>query len=139
MDIVLRRLTADEGFVLDSAVEDVFDGPIDARRVAAYLAEPSHVMMVAMAGERVVGQCAAVVHRHPDKATELYIDEIGVAPEFKRRGIARRLLEGMLAVGKAMGCEEAWVGTENDNHPARGLYEKQGATAETFAMHVIKL
>ena len=45
----------------------------------------------------------------------------------------------MLALGKALGCEEAWVGTESDNQPARGLYEKQGATAETFAMYVIKL
>jgi len=88
MNIVLRRLTAGDAFVLDSVAEDVFDGPIDAERLAAYLAEPSHVMMVAMAGERVIGQCAAVVHRHPDKATELYIDEIGVAPEFKRKGIA---------------------------------------------------
>jgi len=139
MNIVLRRLTAGDAFVLDSVAEDVFDGPIDAERLAAYLAEPSHVMMVAMAGERVIGQCAAVVHRHPDKATELYIDEIGVAPEFKRKGVARRLLEGMLALGKALGCGEAWVGTESDNQPARGLYEKQGATAETFAMYVIKL
>jgi len=139
MNIVLRRLTAGDAFVLDSVAEDVFDGPIDAERLAAYLAEPSHVMMVAMAGERVIGQCVAVVHRHPDKASELYIDEIGVAPEFKRKGIARRLLEGMLVLGKALGCGEAWVGTESDNQPARGLYEKQGATAETFAMYVIKL
>src|SRR5215471_15847862 len=139
MEIVFRRLTADDGFVLDSVAEDVFDEPIDARRLADYLAERSHIMMVAIAGQLVVGQCAAVVHRHPDKATELYIDEIGVAPEFKRRGIARRLLEDMLALGKALGCEEAWVGTESDNQPARGLYETQGATAEAFAMYVIKL
>ena len=139
MDIVFRRLTADDGFVLDSVAEDVFDEPIVAKRLAAYLTDPNHVMIVAIAGERVVGQCAAVIHRHPDKATELYIDEIGVAPEFKRRGVARRLLEDMLAFGKALGCEEAWVGTESDNQPARGLYETQGATAEAFAMYVIKL
>src|SRR5262249_40742400 len=136
---VFRRLTAGDDFVLNSVAEDVFDEPIDAKRLAAYLADPGHVMMVAIAGEQVVGQCAAVIHRHPDKATELYIDEIGVAPEFKRTGIARRLLKDMLAFGKALGCEEAWVGTESDNRPARGLYETQGATAEVFAMYVIKL
>ena len=31
----------------------------------------------------------------------------------------------MLAHGKAIGCEEAWVGTEPDNLPARGLYEQR--------------
>src|SRR5262250_726774 len=106
MDIAFKRLTSGDAWILDSVAEDVFDEPIDATRLAAYLADPSHVMMVAIAGEQVVGQCAAVIHRHPDKATELYIDEIGVAPEFKRRGVARRLLEDMLAFGKALGCEE---------------------------------
>ena len=33
------------------------------------------------------------------------------------------LTERALAHGKAIGCEEAWVGTEPDNLPARALYE----------------
>ncbi len=84
-------------------------------------------------------KCAAVIHRHPDKPTELYIDEVGVAPSFQRRGIARRLLSEMLALGKALGCEEAWVGTEHDNHPARSLYQSRGAAGEPFVMYVLRL
>jgi aminoglycoside 6'-N-acetyltransferase I len=45
----------------------------------------------------------------------------------------------MLAIGRSLGCEEAWVGTEPDNVPARSLYEKLGATAEPFVMYVPKL
>ena len=96
-------------------------------------------MVVALCDGEVVGQVAAVVHRPPDKVTELYVDEVGVTPALHRQGIARRMLEEMLALGKELGCGEAWVGTEPDNLPARGLYEARGAAAEPFVMYVFKL
>ena len=96
--------------------------------------------MVAIADGEVVGQVAAVVHRHPDgRPTELYIDEVAVAPALQRQGVARRLLDAMLALGKDLGCEEAWVGAEPDNIPAKNLYEPRSAPAETFAMYVLRL
>jgi ribosomal protein S18 acetylase RimI-like enzyme len=139
MQIAITRLTADDDALLDRVADDVFDEPIDPRRLAAYLAEPNHLMIVALADGEVVGQCAAVIHRHPDKVTELYIDEVGVAPAWQRRGIARQMLDAMFALGKSLGCAETWVGTEPDNHPARGLYEARGVTAEPFVMYVFKL
>ena len=96
-------------------------------------------MTVALGDGEIVGQVAAVIHRHPDKATELYIDEVGVTPALQRQGIARQLLQAMLALGRSLGCEEAWVGTEPDNEAARGLYEGLGVTAEPFVMYVVKL
>lgn len=139
MKVEIRRLTPDYAAILDRVADEVFDEPVDPKRLAAYLAEPGHIMLVALAGDEVVGQCAAVIHRHPDKATELYIDEVGVAPAFQRQGIARRMLDEILALGKAAGCEEAWVGTEPHNQPARSLYESRGAEAETFVMYVYEL
>ena len=139
MQIEFRRVTADDAALFGHVADDVFDEPVDPRRLAAYLAEPNHLMIVALADGEVVGQCAAVIHRHPDKVTELYIDEVGVAPAWQRRGIARHMLDEMFALGKSLGCEEAWVGTEPDNVAARGLYEARGATAEPFVMYVFKL
>ena len=113
----------------------------DSRRPEAaccYLAETGTQGRSACDGE-VVAQVAAVVHRHPDKATELYIDEVGVAPAFQRQGIARWMLDEMFAIGRARGCKEAWVGTEHDNVPARRLYESGGSEAEPFVMYVYKL
>jgi aminoglycoside 6'-N-acetyltransferase I len=110
--------------------------------LAAFLAEPGHIMLVALSGGIVVGQCAGIVHRHPDKMTELYLDEVGVAPAFQRKGIARALVERMFAIGRELGCGEAWVGTEPDNLPARGLYERLDARhdeAEDFVMYVYRL
>ena len=139
MDVEIRRLLPDDAALLERVAVEVFDEPVDPKRVAAYLIEPGHFMIVALAGNEVVGQCAAVIHRHPDKATELYIDEVGVTPAFTRRGIARRMLDAMFALGKSVGCEEAWVGTEDDNRAGRGLYESGGAVGEPFLMYVYQL
>ena len=138
----ILRLCSGDAAVLDRIAEDVFDEPVRPDRLAAYLAAPGHIMLVAISGGSVVGQCAAVVHRHPDKVTELYIDEVGVTPAFQRKGIARAMVERMLAIGKELGCGEAWVGTEPDNLPARGLYERlevKRDEAETFVMYVYRL
>jgi ribosomal protein S18 acetylase RimI-like enzyme len=139
VDIEIRRVGPGDAALFDRVADGVFDQPIERARLAAYLAEPGHHLIVAISGGEVVGQVAAVVHRHPDKPTELYIDEVGVAPAFHRRGIARRMLEAMFAWGKEVGCEEAWVGTEPNNAPARGLYESHGAAAEPFVMYVYEL
>ena len=117
----------------------MFDEPVDSKRLAAYLAEPGHYMIVAIADGVVIGQCAAVIHRHPDKVTELYIDEVGVAGGFRRQGVARRMLDAMFALGNSLGCGEAWVGTEHDNVPARRLYKSRGAEAEPIVMYVYEL
>jgi ribosomal protein S18 acetylase RimI-like enzyme len=139
MAVAIRRLTPHDAAILARVADGVFDEPVDPARLAAYLEAPGHFLLVALAGDRVVGQCAAVIHRHPDKRTELYVDEVGVAPGFRRRGLARRLLDEMLALGRAAGCAEAWVGTEPDNRPARALYESRGAAAEPFVMYVLGL
>ena len=134
MEIETRRLTAGDAQILDHVAEGVFDEPIRSERVIRYLAEPNHHMIVALVDGQVVGQVAAVIHRHPDKPTELYVDEVGVVPAMHRRGIGRRLFDEMLALGRELGCEEAWLGTEPDNVAARALYERRAGPGELFLM-----
>ena len=89
-----------------------------------FLADPRHHLVVACAGTTVVGMATALHYVHPDKPTELWINEIGVAPPYRRRGIGTRLLEALFAHGRAIGCREAWLGTEESNLAARRLYAK---------------
>lgn len=127
MSVAIRLLGPGDARVLDRVAPEVFDEPVRADRAAEVLAEPGHLLLVALDGDLVVGQCAAVVHRHPDKATELYIGEVGVSPAWQRQGIGRGLVTGMLEIGRDRGCAAAWLGTEHDNAAARGLYEGLGA------------
>ncbi|TPL38801.1 GNAT family N-acetyltransferase [Mesorhizobium sp. B2-4-6] len=142
MNVEIRRLHPGDDALVMLAADDVFDAPVRPDRLAAYLASPGHFMIVATIDQTVVGQCAAVIHRHPDKVSELYIDEVGVAPPFQRQGIARKMLDAMFEIGHEHGCEEAWVGTEPDNEPARALYETRKelhGKAEDFVMYVYRL
>jgi ribosomal protein S18 acetylase RimI-like enzyme len=142
MNMEIRRLFAGDDALVMQVAADVFEEPVRSDRLAAYLREPGHFMIVALADSLVVGQCAAVIHRHPDKVSELYIDEVGVSPAFQRQGIARDMLDAMFAIGREHGCEEAWVGTEPGNVAARALYESRKephGPAEDFVMYVNEL
>jgi ribosomal protein S18 acetylase RimI-like enzyme len=140
MSIEIRRVGPGDEALFERVADDVFDYPVDHDTLAGYLAAPGHHFVVAIAGGEVVGQAAAVVHKHADeRPVELYIDEVGVAPAFRRKGIARLMLDELFALGRELGCAEAWVGTEADNVAATTLYETRGAAPEPFVMYVFAL
>lgn len=139
MTIELKRMQAGDEAAFGRVAPEVFDEPVHPERLAAYLREPGHLMLLAFADGVVVGQCAGVIHRHPDKVTELYVDEVGTASTHRRLGIATRLLEAMFAWGRELGCEEAWLGTELDNLEANGLYRKAGGRRDTIAYYEFDL
>jgi ribosomal protein S18 acetylase RimI-like enzyme len=140
MPITLKRLAAGDEAVFDRVDPDVFDEPIHPERMHAYLREPGHFMVLALDGDLVVGQCAAVIHKHPDKPTELYIDEVGTATSHLRQGIATAMMEEMFRWGRELGCEEAWLGTELDNDAANGLYRRfKPKEDEAFQYYLFRL
>lgn len=135
MNFDIHRLTPHNTDLLERVAEEVFDEPVRADRLAAYVAEPGHLLLLGLAQGEVIAQVAAVIHRHPDKPTELYIDEVGVTPAFHRQGVATRMLEEMFAIGRSLGCKEAWVGTEPDNEAAGALYRRFGAEPQAIVMY----
>jgi ribosomal protein S18 acetylase RimI-like enzyme len=139
MEIRLKRMQPGDDLDFTEVHPDVFDEPIHPERLEAYLAEPGHLMILAFDGDLVVGQCAGVIHRHPDKVTELYVDEVGVAPTHLRQGIATRMVEAMFAWARELGCREAWLGTELDNLEANGLYRKLGGKPDHMHYYEFKL
>lgn len=139
MPIQIKRMQPGDELDFAEIAPDVFDEPIHPERLEAYLLEPGHLMLLAFDNGIVVGQCAAVIHRHPDKVTELYIDEVGTASTHLRQGIATRMVEAMFAWGRELGCREAWLGTELDNIEANGLYAKIGGKGEKMVYYEFEL
>ncbi|HEX9940224.1 MAG TPA: GNAT family N-acetyltransferase [Longimicrobium sp.] len=139
MNIDIRMLGPDDATVLQRVADDVFDHAVDPRWAAAFLADARHHMLVALDDGVVVGMVSAVDYVHPDKAPQLWINEVGVAPSHQRRGIARRLLDAMLAHGRTLGCTEAWLGTEDDNEAANALYRSAGSKPEPFVLYSFDL
>ena len=120
--VEVRRIGSADEAAFDRIAPEVFDEAVDPARLRAYLTTPGHLLVLAFDGDLAVGQCAGVVHRHPDKPTELYVDEVGTASSHRRQGIARAMLDALFEWGRELGCTEAWLGTELDNEAANALY-----------------
>ena len=90
--------------------------------MAKYVTEESHIMLIALHKNVVIGQVLSVIHRHPDKSTELYVDDLGVSPKFQRQGIATLMFKELLLLARERGCKEIWMTTEPDNEQAKGFY-----------------
>ena len=139
MSIDILLLRADNAHLLQRVAADVFDEQIDERWTRRFLQDASHHMMLAIDDDVVVGMASAVDYVHPDKAPQLWINEVGVASSHRRRGIGRMLIDALLAHGRTLGCTEAWLGTEHDNVPARALYESAGSKPEPFVLYSFPL
>lgn len=126
MSITVRTLGPDDAPLLSHVAPDVFDHAVDPRWTAEFLNDPRHHLAVALDGDLIVGIASAVHYVHPDKAPELWVNEVGVAPSHWRQGIGRQLLDALFARGRDVGCQMAWVLTEPDNTAARRLYAAVG-------------
>ena len=140
-EVEIRLLGAGDGAVLTRVAPEVFDGPVVDDLRDEFLSDPRHHLVVATSGGEVVAFASGVHYVHPDKPPTLFVNEIGVAPTWRRRGLARRLLAALLERGRAIGCTEAWVGTEISNAPARALYAAAGGVEdpEPFALFTFPL
>ena len=139
MSIQIKHLEVGDEAMLERVATDVFDAEINLDYLRSYLAEASHHMIVAVKDNEVVGQIRAVLHKHPDRPNELYIDNLGVTPTLQRQGIATKLFDAMLELGKRLGCEEAWLATESDNSQAKGFYESHAVKPEPMVFYLFKL
>ncbi len=129
--VVVRILSAPEHAVLKNVAADVFDDEVDARLVKEFLVDPRHHLAVALTEEgQVVGMASGVHYVHPDKAPQLFINEVGVSASYEGQGIGKRLLGVLLQRASELGCTEAWTATEPDNDRAQALYSRAGGVKD---------
>jgi len=95
-----------------------------------FLRSPGHHLLLAYVDERPVGMITGMEMTHPDKGTEMFVYELGVEPEHRRRGIAAALVQELRALAEQRGCYGMWVNTEASNTPARAVYRGAGADEE---------
>ncbi|MEU4239186.1 GNAT family N-acetyltransferase [Actinoplanes sp. NPDC026619] len=114
------------------AAADLFDAPPLPAATERFLASPGHHLLFAYdEGGRPVGMISGVEMTHPDKGTEMFVYELGVAPVARLKGIGARLVTELAGIARANGCYGMWVGTEVDNEAALATYRRAGATEET--------
>jgi len=135
MAFSITRVTPETAGLLDRVADDVFDDAIDPVLLAAYLADPNCLMFVASSEGRVVGQGRGMWHRNPDRAPDFYIDNLGVAPSHRRRGIATALMNALVTAGTAGNVTDVWLATEADNNAAVAFYRAYGLIETRVLMY----
>lgn len=126
MTFEIKLLTPDDAALVLGAEAGVFDHAPQAPLTEGFLRDPRHHLVAALHEGRVIGFVSAVHYGHPDKAPELWINEVGVAEAYQQRGVGRQMLDAMLAHGRELGCPNAWVLTDRENAAAMRLYTGAG-------------
>ncbi len=134
-NFTISILQPDEAELLSKVADGVFDKPVRPDLVGEFLEDPRHHLAVALRDGKVVGFASAVHYVHPDKPSELWINEIGVAPPCQSQGVGKELMRALLRHGKLLGCSEAWVLADEDNSRARQFYKSLGGSESPAVMY----
>jgi aminoglycoside 6'-N-acetyltransferase I len=129
MAAVVRLLEPGDVAVLARVAPEVLDRGVVPRLAAEFLADPRHHIAVAVDDGLVVAFASGVHYVHPDKPAELWINEVGVSPAHRRRGLGAAVVDALLDEGRRIGCVNAWVLTDRTNAAAMALYESCGGEA----------
>jgi GNAT superfamily N-acetyltransferase len=83
-----------------------------------------HALGVRDAGGGLVGITHYLHHAHAwSRADACYLQDLFVDPEFRSRGYARALIEGVAAAARRRGCSRLYWSTQETNVTARYLYD----------------
>ena len=105
--------------------EDLFDDPPRREWTEEVLSDPRHHLVLAAMGMRLVGFLSAVHYLHPDKAPQMWINELGVVEDQRRKGVARRLVDLAAGTAQGLGCSAIWV-LSDPTVEALGFYTALG-------------
>lgn len=109
------------------AAADLFDEPPRLEWTLAFLARDGHHLLIADVDGLDVGFISGIETLHPDKGAEMLIYELGVADDYRRRGIARALVDRLGEIARQRGCHGMWVVVDPDNDAALQTYRSARA------------
>jgi ribosomal protein S18 acetylase RimI-like enzyme len=133
--IVISRITMEDdlerlvGEINSAAWDEANEiSAYDAEDLATYLAHQDTVFVachdVVDENRVLLGIASARLEIKPyDRARWLYVDEVDVCADQRRRGAGSALMQALIRVADESDCEEVWLGTEADNEAANALYQ----------------
>jgi aminoglycoside 3-N-acetyltransferase I len=116
--------------VFGEAFNDVVtyqDGVPSDAYLQALLAKPHFIALVAMHGDQVVGGLAAYeLEQFERERREIYIYDLAVAEEHRRKGLATNLIKQLQRIAKTRHAYVIFVQADPEDEPAIRLYESFG-------------
>ena len=108
--------------------------PTDAY-LETLLAKPHVIPLVALSGNHIVGGLVAyVLDKFEQERCEVYIYDLAVRSEYRRRGVARTLILELKKIARKLGAWVIYVQADKDEAdlPARELYASLGEREDVF-------
>jgi aminoglycoside 3-N-acetyltransferase I len=107
---------------------DTYQGAVpDDGYLRSLLARPHFIAVVARAGHEIVGGLAAyVLDKFERDRREIYIYDLAVATQHRRRGVARGLLQELKHIARERRAYVIYVQADRGDAPAIALYESIG-------------
>lgn len=100
--------------------------PSDAY-LESLVADDNFIPLAAIVDDHVAGGLAAyVLKKFEQERSEIYIYDLGVRKEYRRRGIATGLINKLREIAREMGAYVIFVQADHGDDPAIKLYESLG-------------
>lgn len=143
---IVRPGPADVGLMHDmmTLFGEIFDEPgtYDAARpddayLASLLGSDTFIALAAVTDDRVVGAMVAyVLPKFEQRRSEVYVYDVAVAADFRRRGIATALFTALKPLARARGAHVIMVQADSGDAAAIALYETLGTREDVVHFDV---
>ncbi len=117
--IVITEMTKDHVRAIADLEKLCFSDPWPVAGIEPELKNPLSYWLVALDGERVAGYIGS-----QSVCGEADMMNVAVSPDYRRRGIAQRLIEGLVAGLKEKAITSLSLEVRASNGPAIALYDK---------------
>ncbi|HEY0630396.1 MAG TPA: GNAT family N-acetyltransferase [Sphingomicrobium sp.] len=114
--------------------EEGYHGPPPSRdHMRKLLADPKFIPLVARIGDEMVGAIAAYeLVKFEAERSEIYIYDLAVREQHRRRGVATALIEALQPIAREKGAWVIYVQADPPDAPAVALYDKLGTREEVY-------
>lgn len=114
--------------------EEGYHGPPPSRdHLRKLLADTKFIPLVARIGDEMVGALAAYeLVKFEAERSEIYIYDLAVREQHRRRGVATALIEALQPIAREQGAWVIYVQADPPDAPAVTLYDKLGMREEVY-------
>ncbi len=114
--------------------------PPDDAYLRGLLAQPGTIALVAVGDDAVIGALTAyTLSKFEQARSEVYIYDLAVAADWRRRGVATALIAAVQAAARANGAWAVFVQADYGDEPAIALYTKLGTREDVMHFDLLTM
>jgi ribosomal protein S18 acetylase RimI-like enzyme len=126
-ELLIIRLTTDEWEKAQASITLFWEKVPSQKTIVKFLSNSQNILLSAELNNSLVGQVIGYILERWDKDEPmLFLYSIDVAETYQRKGIGTALIEAVRKLGRAQGCSEAFVFTNESNLAAMRFYQSTG-------------